>query len=355
VVGAVLCGLVALEYTRRTRGDGARPADGPQYTHVAPNTALPSPVLTDEPLGKTKYNVEELRRRYPYESLEARLDYEAANADVGPTGLPDETMKRLATVEGGLEWQGRWSPRAKSLEQLHSDQVERFIASEGFGVSRMAVPGPSPRYLELVEAPPIPFASLKNLPPPEGTEVPAPLQRGGVAGQGPRQPPFGLLETFHYGGLYNFLHPSSFGHAKDREHVAGFVPHHFSRMPEMPRQPPNDPTAIPQSDKWLVSRLELVSLLKHGEPAVYVSDSLPRMDDLKKAKTRPLTEFEGNALAALKAGEDLVGRATPERIHLVGSLRATKQCLNCHHAQRGDLLGAFSYNLRRETPAPAGK
>jgi hypothetical protein len=30
---------------------------------------------------------------------------------------------------------------------------------------------------------------------------------------------------------------------------------------------------------------------------------------------------------------------------MLGSLRAAKQCLDCHNVQRGELLGAFSYRL----------
>ena len=34
---------------------------------------------------------------------------------------------------------------------------------------------------------------------------------------------------------------------------------------------------------------------------------------------------------------------------MFGALRATKQCLKCHDAARGDLLGAFSYTLRAKS------
>ena len=33
---------------------------------------------------------------------------------------------------------------------------------------------------------------------------------------------------------------------------------------------------------------------------------------------------------------------------VVGSIRALKQCVKCHHAERGELLGAFTYKLKRE-------
>jgi hypothetical protein len=79
------------------------------------------------------------------------------------------------------------------------------------------------------------------------------------------------------------------------------------------------------------------------------------MDELRDARTRPLDVFETGALAALRRGEDLVTQATEACLRLLGSLRAAKQCLDCHDARRGDLLGAFSYRLRRSTPGPEGR
>ena len=38
---------------------------------------------------------------------------------------------------------------------------------------------------------------------------------------------------------------------------------------------------------------------------------------------------------------------------MLGSLRAAKQCLDCHTASRGDLLGAFSYALHANLPHDA--
>jgi hypothetical protein len=94
--------------------------------------------------------------------------------------------------------------------------------------------------------------------------------------------------------------------------------------------------------------LELVSLLKHDVPMVYVSDHLPRMDELEDAKTRSLSPFERKSLARLREGEDLSVDATVNRISMVGALRAAKQCTECHQVKRGELLGAFSYELERQ-------
>jgi hypothetical protein len=109
------------------------------------------------------------------------------------------------------------------------------------------------------------------------------------------------------------------------------------------------------SDKeaWQVARLELVSLLKFSEPAVYLSDELPNMERLTSVPTRPLNAFERDALVKLRTDEDLVVRYSASTIRMLGSLRAGTNCLECHSVQRGELLGAFSYELRRTPPAPA--
>ena len=108
----------------------------------------------------------------------------------------------------------------------------------------------------------------------------------------------------------------------------GFQSHGFTNLPA--------PT---------IDRVELVSLLMHDEPAVYVSDHLPEMARLQGVPTRPLDEFEVSGLANLRQGENLYeSSAHPTR--LMGSLRNAKQCVECHGGCRGDLLGAFSYTFR---------
>ena len=98
---------------------------------------------------------------------------------------------------------------------------------------------------------------------------------------------------------------------------------------------------------WRFRNLELVSLLKHDEPRVYLSKNLPRMGELRNAPTRPLDAFEAAALPRL-AKDDLVVHSTDERLRVLGSIRATQECLACHAKKEGDLLGAFSYTLDRK-------
>ena len=143
--------------------------------------------------------------------------------------------------------------------------------------------------------------------------------------------------------LLDFANPIGLGYIKDREHVAGFQPHQFRQMPQLPV---TDDAA--KTEKWAVLRLELVSLLKHEQPVVYVTRALPRMEDVSGAPTRPLIPFEEKGLKALKAGDDLATETSGDRIRMVGSLRAGKQCLDCHQVKRGDLLGAFSWELQRQ-------
>ena len=116
-------------------------------------------------------------------------------------------------------------------------------------------------------------------------------------------------------------------------------------MPELPvaPKPPDAP-----KEQWAVIRLQLVSLLKFERPAVYVSNNLPRMDELKGVPTRPLTPFEAKSLQSLREGDDIATETSGDRIRMVGSLRAGKQCLECHEVKRGDLLGAFSWELQKQ-------
>lgn len=99
---------------------------------------------------------------------------------------------------------------------------------------------------------------------------------------------------------------------------------------------------------WQVIRLDLVSLWLNDPPAVYVSDNLSRMGELRSAPTQPLDEFEVASLKRVADGERLVTtHFTADWIRMVGAIRASRACLNCHDVERGGLLGAFSYDLRR--------
>ena len=67
-----------------------------------------------------------------------------------------------------------------------------------------------------------------------------------------------------------------------------------------------------------------------------------------EAATRPLNAFETEALPRLVDSEEIVARATTNRIEMVGAIRAARECTECHEVERGQLLGAFTYTLVRD-------
>lgn len=264
-----------------------------------------------------------LRARYPYESMEDRAP--APRPDDRPDPLPDPVARRLAEVEQAIEVDGWKHNRAQYLRVLHEETVALFVNSPGFGVGRLRMPRPSEQVLE-PEPRDDPPTQPASPPPPgpyrEGTNrVPA-ADAEGLAG-------------LHADGTLDFVNPDGFGFVKDRRHVAGFLSHGFSRVPSSSRT-------------WAVRRVELVGLLRHPGPVVYVSARLPAMDDLKGAPTRPPDEFEAAGLAAVRRGEDVYAARVGDGVRMVGAIRSAKQCVECHGGARGDLLGAFSYALGPE-------
>jgi hypothetical protein len=321
-----------------------KPALGPPVTVY--------PVETPGAAGKParKWDAEVLRKRYHFESLAGRLKYESAARDAPAPKLGAEAAKRLAESEKWAEQGKLWNLRVRSLEKLHSAEVEAFVKREGFGLERM--PSPAPQYLDLPDGPSQPFAAPLPAEHRGGPKATLPEKGDGPSAAGLGFPGLASVGQFHAKSVLWFATPESLGLFRDRDHVAGFRPHQFRGVPQLgesvpPR--PGQPPAAPK-ERWLVSRLELVSVWKSKTPAVYVSGSLPRMQELKSAKTRPLTGFEAKALKALRQGEEVVTEATPNEIRMVGAVRAAKQCTTCHEVKRGTLLGAFSYDLRRDPP-----
>ena len=93
--------------------------------------------------------------------------------------------------------------------------------------------------------------------------------------------------------------------------------------------------------------IDLIGLIKHATPVVYLSEKVAVMDKAEEAPTRPLAEFEFAGLQALHKGDSLFGRSRDGVIRLLGAVRAETSCVACHDGKKeGDLLGAFSYVLR---------
>jgi hypothetical protein len=271
---------------------------------------------------------EQAKKTYPMTSLEPRLAYENRPRHK-PDGNPYDPA-RLSALEARFERQEEKfeRTRARSLEILHAGTLAQFVNDECFGPILMDN-RPSPEYLLVNDA----LLDLTYLSSHRQASGPYPPE----SEPGPvRVSSAPATEESHEKNVVSFLEPSDFGYVRDREHVAGFRPHQFLLYPVAPKG-------------WRVQRIELVSLLRYDEPAVYLTEDLPSMGELRdNATTRPLDAFESEALAGLRRGEDLMAQDRPDHARVLGAIRAVKQCLPCHHAERGELLGAFSYRLVRE-------
>jgi len=215
------------------------------------------------------------------------------------------------------------------FRRIHDHQYELFVLARGFGVSRMLPPR-----IDYLKRPPledIPF-NPKLV---EKEELDF-NNWSGMLSVGTSD----AIEHLHKASRYDFLDAESFGVVIEPQvQVVGFVEHGFHHSPDQ---------SLKNENAWTIERLELVSLLKFEEPRVYVLDHLPRMDQLSgdEVPTRSLDEFEIDALQQLRTDKDIITISQGSEYRMLGSLRAAKQCLECHNVSRGELLGAFSYDLR---------
>jgi hypothetical protein len=261
-----------------------------------------------------------LRARYPFQSMEARVPAPRAISRGTPLAEPSE--RRLSLLEEELD-RYRVKYRTWRLRQLHESTTASFVNSPGFGVGRMQMAVPTEQNLSLPQDPPVPQP---------GDPVPVTDSPGDLE-QSRQVRNDDALSDLHLDNVRDFVYPEGLGFVKDRAHVAGFEPHRFRSTPTLPAS-------------WRLQAVELVGLLVHDEPVVYVSRHLPRMDEVRDGPTRSLDTFESVGLAALRRGDDLFVRDAAGGVRMLGAIRAAKQCTTCHGCERGDLLGAFSYTLR---------
>src|SRR5262249_17458005 len=201
-------------------------------------------------------------------SMEARVP--APRADFRPPTLAEPALKRLNLVEARVDEKSRGGVRHRwrqqSLVTIHEDTLHAFVNSPGFGVSRMPRVSEASLSYGLRQDPPVPNPGKQEL-----TWSPGQWEDGGATDAG------GLHEL-HQKSVLDFVYPEGFGVVKDRRNVYGFNAHQFS--------------AVPRGERWETQAVELVGVLVHSQPVVYVSANLPRMDELRKAPTRPLDVFE---------------------------------------------------------------
>ena len=298
----------------------------------------------------------QLRETFPFESLEDRLDFNKSD--------PKRVPLRL-------------SRRTRALIKLHTNHVENFIRQEDQGFRREPT---SPRYLfpreetELLEAIyPEPVSSEVTHEPVVALDQTIKMKKTGYPMPNPQylpdvefvrklddrgMPRQQLLSIFNSSLAEKFS--SNTGLVAGITKVSGFETHRVKltktwsgNLPAYVDQYLGKETEGAESDEgiiWKVNRIQLISLLIHDEPCAYQTENLPNMEELGNdtAQTRVLNEFEVEAIEKLKAEEQLLVRATLNRILMVGSIRAKKNCLQCHAAQENDLLGAFSYEILRK-------
>jgi len=193
----------------------------------------------------------------------------------------------------------------------------------------------------------LPLADADMLRPEVEVVVALPAKQADAANRRIDLPSIESMQHYHFNSENTFASAPSLGYIKSRGQVAGFQPHGLSfiqRLSTFKRRP----WYTRANELWAVHRMELVSLLKHETPGVYVSRNVPRMEDLRDAEVRPLNDFETPSLKKLIDGEDVAVSASLNRIQMLGLLRATKECQQCHSVEHGALLGVFSYELLRD-------
>jgi hypothetical protein len=264
----------------------------------------------------------QLQQDFPYVSMEDRLPLVKANRPMAP--LSPTVSDQLDATENTLDEHSLNHLRAGWLRSIHEDAVRMFVNQPGFGVARMIRITPDLLKRRLRYEPPIPQP---------GTPSPSPWLMDSLTDNSAKDA-YDLLSR-HQGSVLDFVNADNFGYIKDRRHVAGFQEHQISQTP------------IPYK-AWTLQTLDLIGIALHEEPVVYVSQYLPRMDELRAAPTRSLDDFEAAGLTALEKGDELFVRDRGEERRMIGAIRAAHQCLACHGCERGDLLGAFSYRLTQD-------
>jgi hypothetical protein len=308
--------------------------------------------------------VAELRKQFPFESIRERLERveQLRRLELLANLQPEREPANGAEDESVGRWTGQ---RPAALAELHSGAARDFITSPGFGFERM--PRLSPYDLEYRRGPVVlntQYHSASEF----ASEPEIALGETGSTRSGGtfQMPAADTVHTLHESGSYGFAHREQSGLIRSKDEVAGFTSHsldaiyadqlgvHFHS-----RAPQAAPGENEATERWHLNRVELVGLLASDEFRVYVSEQLPAMDELKDVPTRRLDDFELATLPRLlQSDEDVSTAATPNRIRMLGALRASSHCLECHSVREGDLLGALSYELVRtpkvEVAAAAG-
>ena len=318
--GAVVLPLILEDVQRRTKLLG-----------IVVSASL---LLACIPAGQRAWKHIQHRDQYPYVSLRERAQV------VNPT-------QYFADVQRVNETQGnhpsyypsrRRGGRSRSIESLHRSAVYHFLETPEFGVTRMAYP--SLRVLAEPDGHPI-------LLPNESDSVARPVDelRTSKVAASPETLE-ASLENEHNDFRYWFLDQERLGTVKEVDQVAGFLPHAFTDRNSVGLNKRVDNVYEPIANGQLkLQRLQLLGLLYHIEPIVYVLDTLPELLNAATASTRSLDDFEKRGLEKLVNGEAIYTEQNGNKVHMLGSILNSESCAACHPGPSNQLLGAFSYEL----------
>ena len=287
-------------------------------------------------------HVQQLDHQYPSVPVADLLPYELQPSFTPPGKVRERSVANQSRINDRVRDRRSYDRERVlySIERVHDGFLRAFEAQSGFGGVRM-------RRLSL-DATPL------ELPPPQPIPQPSPRPDSTSAGEVATAEPVAEdsgIEEFNQTQVIEFANAEGFGEV-GRDHrgpgspngsrVRGFQSHGFRTLP-----------TGSVGDGWQLARLELVSLLKHDPPAVYLSEHLPRMEELasETAPTRPLNAFETTALPQLLEGQNIVAETQGNRLRVLGGVQAAHVCTQCHNVQAGHLLGAFTYQFRRDAPA----
>ena len=322
--------------------------------------------------------IDDMRAEVPMQNLSDRLKYESGSF----VGMTDSALRDVETdqrptldsdwdlvdfewiTEKNFGWIHRYllqrpTIRQRELNDLHNDFVREFTAMPQFGVSRMMPTTLKKESSDKFEL------SIKSIPLQIQDEFwPATIQRSETQRSNYleemktplntwRSFPFEVENanapfSFHVAASQDFLDPKFFGFTNEDRETAGFVEHAFHYPP---------PGIEFNDQKWELVELQLLSLERFEQPVAYVLDNLPRMDQLNSdnVPTRPLDEFELQALEKLRAGERIVvesdaKQSEMDQMRMLGSLQNRSICMQCHSGDKTKLLGAFTYRFKPWQP-----